>query len=210
MRDDLSFIHRFVPAENPLEAKTLLLLHGTGGNEDDLLPLGHTLDPQANLLSPRGKVLENGMPRFFRRFAEGMFDVEDLKKRTHELAHFVQEAADTYNFDPKRIIAVGYSNGANTAASMLLLHPDILAGAVLLRAMLPFEPETMLKLKKKPVMILAGSDDAMMPRESTERLAEILRLAGASVTLSWQQTGHRLTDLDKETAQNFLRTELVL
>ena len=132
------FIHEFVPGSSN---RTLLLLHGTGGNEHDLIPLGRELDPNAALLSPRGKVLENGMPRFFRRLAEGVFDLEDLQKRTHELADFVAAAADRYDIGNKNIVAVGYSNGANIAASTLLLRPEILAGAILFRAMIPLEPE---------------------------------------------------------------------
>src|SRR5436190_22529790 len=140
MRPQPDFIHEFVPGSSK---RTLLLLHGTGGNERDLIPLGRELDPNASLLSPRGKVLENGMPRFFRRLAEGVFDLEDLKKRTHELADFVVSAAEHYKIDPPspgygvagnhQIVAVGYSNGANIAASMLLLRPEILSAAVLFR-----------------------------------------------------------------------------
>src|SRR6266478_6575321 len=139
MRLQPDFIHEFVPGSSE---RTLLLLHGTGGNERDLIPLGHELDPGASLLSPRGKVLENGMPRFFRRLAEGVFDLEDLTKRTHELADFVIAAAQRYKIDMKNIVAVGYSNGANIAASMLLLRPEILSAAVLFRAMVPLVSET--------------------------------------------------------------------
>src|SRR5207249_8127960 len=139
MRPQPDFIHKFVPGKWD---RTLLLLHGTGGNERDLLPLGRELDPNASLLSPRGKVLENGMPRFFRRLAEGVFDLEDLQKRTQELADFVISAAEHYKIDNKKIVAVGYSNGANIAASTLLLRPETLAAAVLFRAMVPLVPET--------------------------------------------------------------------
>src|SRR5438477_9120157 len=138
MRPQPDFIHQLVPGNSK---RTLLLLHGTGGNERDLIPLGHDLDPNASLLSPRGKVLENGMPRFFRRLAEGVFDLEDLQKRTHELADFVVSAAAHYKIDIKHIVAVGYSNGANIAASTLLLRPEILAGAILFRAMVALEPQ---------------------------------------------------------------------
>ena len=135
------FIHRFIPAADPATAPTLLLLHGTGGNEDDLLELGRSLMPSPNLLSPRGKVQENGMPRFFRRLAEGVFDEPDLILRTHELADFVTAAAGHYNFNPQSVSAAGYSNGANIAASLMLLRPEILSRAVLLRAMVPLVPE---------------------------------------------------------------------
>src|SRR6184192_4850281 len=133
------FIHEFVLGKSE---RTLLLLHGTGGNERDLIPLGHELDPNAALLSPRGKVLENRLPRFFRRLAEGVFDLEDLKNRTHELADFVAAAAKHYGFASDNLVAVGYSNGANIAASMLLLRPEILSDAILFRAMVPLIPET--------------------------------------------------------------------
>src|SRR5438045_5914803 len=122
---DLDFTHRFVPAQKTPARRILLLLHGTGGNENDLLPLGRDLDPSAALLSPRGKVLENGRPRFFRRLAEGVFDEEDLVRRTHELADFISEAAAQYGFDAAKVVAVGYSNGANIAGSFLLLRPGI-------------------------------------------------------------------------------------
>src|ERR1700722_20097652 len=124
--ESLNFIHRFVPAATRASAPTLLLLHGTGGSEDDLLDLGHSLLPGAALLSPRGKILENGMPRFFRRLAEGVFDEEDLIHRTHELADFIEAAAKRYAFDPHKVIAVGYSNGAKIAASTLLLRAGAL------------------------------------------------------------------------------------
>ena len=135
------FVHRFEPAPAGDSDGTLLLLHGTGGNENDLLPLGHAVAPRASLLSPRGQVLEHGMPRFFRRLAEGVFDHDDLVARSHALADFVTESAGRYAFDPARVVAVGFSNGANIAAALMLLRPAILAGAVLLRPMVPFEPE---------------------------------------------------------------------
>src|SRR5436190_19703801 len=150
IRQQSSFIHQFDPGNSK---RTLLLLHGTGGNERDLIPLGHDLDPNASLLSPRGKVLENGMPRYFRRLAEGVFDLEDLKKRTHELADFVIAAAKHYKIDVKNMVAVGYSNGANIAASTLLLRPEILPAAVLFRAMVPLVPETQPDLSSVRVWI---------------------------------------------------------
>jgi predicted esterase len=204
MNEPLSFAHRFVPAEEP-EAPTLLLLHGTGGDENDLLPLGRMLDEQAALLSPRGKVLENGMPRFFRRLAMGVFDQEDLVNRTHELAEFVTASASEYGFDPGRVFAVGFSNGANIAASLLLLHPDLLAGAVLLRAMAPFEPEMSPDLSGTPVYLAAGRSDQMVPPESTERLAELLKAAGAEVTLDWQPGGHGIGRTEIDAARSWLK-----
>ena len=200
---EAGFVHRFDPAEEP-GAPTLLLLHGTGGDENDLLPLGRMLDERAALLSPRGKVLENGMPRFFRRLSMGVFDEEDLVNRTHELASFVEEAASEYGLDPKRLFAVGFSNGANIAASLLLLHPDLLAGAVLLRAMTPFELETLPDLSGTPVYLAVGRSDQMIPAESTERLAELLRKAGAEVTLDWQPGGHGIGRAEVEAARDWL------
>ena len=200
---EAGFVHRFDPAKEP-GAPTLILLHGTGGDENDLLPLGRMLDERAALLSPRGKVLENGMPRFFRRLSMGVFDEEDLVNRTHELASFVEEAASEYGLDPKRLFAVGFSNGANIAASLLLLHPDLLAGAVLLRAMTPFELETLPDLSGTPVYLAAGRSDQMIPPESTERLAELLRGAGAEVTLDWQPGGHGIGRAEVEAARDWL------
>src|SRR5262249_44649665 len=151
-----TFVHRFEPAPSGEADATLLLLHGTGGNENDLLPVGRAVAPRAALLSPRGRVLEHGMPRFFRRLAEGVFDQEDLVARTHELADFGGESAKRYGFDAARVIAAGFSNGANIAASMLLLRPEVLAGAILLRPMVPFEPKTRPELRGRRVLVAAG------------------------------------------------------
>ncbi len=200
--ESLGFVHRFVPAETP-EAPTLLLLHGTGGNENDLLPVGGMLGERAALLSPRGKVLEHGMPRFFRRLAEGVFDHEDLMRRTHELAGFVERSVDEYDIDQRRLFAVGFSNGANIAASLLLTYPRLLAGAVLLRAMVPFEPDSAPDLSGIPVYLAAGRSDQMVPPENTERLAQVLREAGADVTLDWQPGGHGIGPDEIQAAQNW-------
>jgi len=191
MSPDLGFVHRFLPGEDD-SSPTLLLLHGTGGNEEDLIPLGQELAPGAAILSPRGKVSEYGAPRFFRRLAEGVFDHEDLLFRTHELAEFVEAASEEYGFDPSKLIAVGYSNGANVAASMILLHPGLLRAAVLFRAMVPFEPEVTPDLSGMPVFMAAGRRDRMIPLDNAQRLAEILGEAGADVDLRWRDTGHPL------------------
>src|SRR5881398_8668 len=150
------FIHEFISGGS---SRTLLLLHGTGGNERDLIPLGRALDPNASLLGPRGKVLENGMPRFFRRLAEGVFDLQDLKYRTNELADFVTAAAQHYGFATDQLVAVGYSNGANIAASMVLLRPEALPSAILFRAMVPLYPQTQPNLSSVRVWIGAGTND---------------------------------------------------
>jgi phospholipase/carboxylesterase len=192
MSADLGFAHRYLPGEDE-SSPTLLLLHGTGGNEEDLVPLGEALFPGAAFLSPRGKVSEYGAPRFFRRLAEGVFDHEDLLFRTHELAAFVEAASEEYGFDLSKVVAVGYSNGANMAASTILLHPGLLRAAVLFRAMVPFEPDVPPDLSGMPVFMAAGRMDRMIPPDNTQRLADILLEAGADVDLRWRDTGHPLT-----------------
>ena len=190
---DLGFAHRFFPGDEDGSGATLLMLHGTGGDENDLVPLGRELAPGAAILSPRGKVSEYGAPRFFRRVAEGVFDQEDLVFRSHELADFIEAAAKEYGFDRSKLVAAGYSNGANIAASLMLLRPGLLRVAVLFRAMVPFEPEEMPDLSGMPVFVAAGRMDRMISPQNTERLAEILRQAGADVDLRWRNTGHALT-----------------
>jgi predicted esterase len=195
------FIHEFISGGS---RRTLLLLHGTGGNERDLIALGHELDPSASLLSLRGKVLENGMPRFFRRLAEGVFDLEDLQNRTHELADFVSAAAERYKIDIKNIVAVGYSNGANIAASMLLLRPELLSAAVLFRAMVPLTPEVQPDLSSVRVWIGAGKFDPIVSSSETQRLTDVLRDAGADVTVRSFDGGHELTAGDVDAAREWL------
>ena len=196
--------HRFVPGV-AAESRTLLLLHGTGGNEDDLIPLGHALLPGAALRSPRGQVLERGMPRFFRRLSEGVFDEPDLRARTAELAEFVESAVPSYGIDGRRIIAVGFSNGANIAASLLLLRPRVLAGAVLFRAMVPLVPEARPDLHGTRVLIGSGRADPLVPVSDVERLAAMLEEGGAEVTMHWENAGHQLTQGDVDAARAWLR-----
>ena len=198
------FIHRFIPADAE-GAPTLLLLHGTGGDEDNLIELGRLVAPGAALLSPRGKVLENGMPRFFRRRAEGVFDLEDLRFRTVELAEFVDTAARAYGVEPSSMVAAGYSNGANIAASLLLLKPGALAAAVLFHAMVPIVPDPLPDLKGVPVFLTGGKQDTMIAPRETERLARLLESAGASVQLAWQPGGHGLSRPEMEAAREWLR-----
>ncbi len=202
MRPQPDFLHEFVPGNSN---RTLLLLHGTGGNERDLIPLGRELDPDAFLLSPRGKILENGMPRFFRRLAEGVFDLEDLKTRTNELADFVAAAVRHYNLTADNIVGVGYSNGANIAASMLLLRPEIMHAAILFRAMVPLIPDKLPDLSSVHVWIGAGDQDPIVPASETKRLIELLRRAGADVTIRFFDAGHGLTNSEVETASQWLR-----
>jgi predicted esterase len=189
---DLDFVHQFVPSPSG-SAITLLLLHGTGGSETDLLNLGRRLSPGAALLSPRGRVLENGMPRFFRRLEEGVFDINDLTEQTHALVRFIESASQSYGFSLDRVVAVGFSNGANIAGSMLILHPEALAGAILMRPMVPFMPDTLPDLSRKPILILAGTRDAIVSMEETQRLEGLLQGAGAEVTLNWAEAAHGIT-----------------
>jgi predicted esterase len=200
MAADLGFVHVYHAAASAADP-TFLVLHGTGGTEEDLLPLARLIDPRAGVLSPRGKVLERGMPRFFRRLAEGVFDIEDLKFRTSELADFVTAAAAEYGFDPTRVIAAGFSNGANVAASVLLLRPGVLRAAILFSAMVPLEPAQVPDLTDVDVFLNAGRSDPIVDPENAQRLADILSDAGAHVTLRWKQGGHELTRDDVEAAR---------
>jgi predicted esterase len=199
-----SFIHRFVPAAESGPKITLLLLHGTGGDQDDLIPLGQQLVPGAALLSPRGRVLEHGMPRFFRRLAEGVFDLEDLKLQTEGLAKFAASASRKYGLDHRKTIALGYSNGANIAASLLLTHPHLLSGAVLFRPMVPFRPNPVPNLKDVPVLLAAASRDQIVPPQQTSELSQILTSAGARVTTHWHPGGHELGADDVAAAKDWL------
>ena len=192
------------PKDNKSKTLTLLLLHGTGGNEDDLIQVGQMISPSASLLSPRGKVLENGMPRFFKRLAEGVFDLEDLKFRTRELADFVKDTSSIYGFDLNKTIAVGFSNGANIAASLLLSYPGTLMGAILFRAMVPFIPNSPLDLSDKKVLLSAGVYDPIVSESQTQSLYNILKKSRTNVTLKWQQSGHNLTESDILDAKEWL------
>ena len=202
--NDLGFVHKFIPGTDG-SGLTLLVLHGTGGNENDLVPLAREISPGAAILSPRGKVLEHGMPRFFRRLAEGVFDHEDLARRTEELAEFIRRAIDEYDLDPDRIVAMGYSNGANIAASLMLTDPGVLRAAVLFRAMVPFEPEDNPDLSGTSIFLAAGTIDQMIPPDNARRLAEILQEAGADLDVRWREVGHGLTYEEIEEAREWLR-----
>lgn len=195
----LDFAHRFIPGAS-LSAPTILTLHGTGGDENDLIPLARMVSADSAVLSPRGRVLEDGMPRFFRRLAEGVFDLDDLRIRTSELADFIDAAAKQYGFDASRVVALGYSNGANIAASLMLSRSTVLAGGILLRPMVPFEPEAVPALRGVRVLLSAGRADPMVPQAQTARLAELLRQAGADVTLNWFDAGHALLPREMEQA----------
>ncbi|MDB5654036.1 MAG: hydrolase [Tardiphaga sp.] len=204
---DLSHIHRFAPG-NRREAAPLLLLHGTGGDENDLLPLGEAIAPGASLLSVRGQVLEHGMPRFFRRLSEGVFDEDDVRRRANELADFVKAARKRY--DLAAPIALGYSNGANIAAAILLLRPEALAGAMLLRAMVPLSVAPNADLAGKPVLIVSGQSDPIIPPSNAQRLATLLANAGADVQHRTLPVGHQLSQGDLTVATQWLETQHAL
>ncbi len=204
MTAELAYIYRFEPGRDPTRPP-VLLLHGTGGDETDLLPLGRAIAPGAAFLSPRGNVLEGDMPRFFRRLREGLFDEDDVRRRAGELAHFVGEARRLYRLGAP--FAVGYSNGANIAAALLLLHPGALGGAILLRAMAPLTDPPKPDLSGVPVLILSGLDDPIVPRSSVERLAQALALAGARVERQQLPAGHGLTPADVARAKAFFERE---
>lgn len=189
----LSFTHRFEPRAGT-GLPPLLLLHGTGGDENDLLPLGRMTAPGSALLSPRGKVLENGMPRFFSRLAEGVFDEDDVRRRTAELAGFVAEAREAYGLTAP--VALGFSNGANIAAALLLLRPEALAGAVLLRAMVPLAKPPPVDLTGKPVLMLSGAVDPIVPADNAAHLRALLESAGAAVEHRTLPIGHGLSEAD--------------
>ncbi|KRP89027.1 hydrolase [Bradyrhizobium yuanmingense] len=198
---ETAFIHRFEPAGDA-GSPPLLLLHGTGGDENDLLGLGQMISPGSALLSPRGRVLEHGMPRFFRRLAEGVFDEEDVARRANELGDFVAEARQRYGIAAP--IAVGFSNGANIAAALLLLQPDVLAGAILLRAMVPLSDPPKAALGGKPVLLLSGHGDPIVPASNSPRLAALFTEAGARVTHKVLPAGHQLSQADVTLARDWI------
>lgn len=201
-QDTTGFIHRFEPG--PDTTRPLMLLHGTGGDENDLLPLGRMVAPEAALLAPRGGVSENGMPRFFRRLAEGVFDEADLRRRTGDLAAFVAASRARYGLGPP--LALGFSNGANIAASLLMLRPETLTGAVLIRPMVPFAEPPAADLAGRPVLILSGAMDPIVPVENARRLAQQLSASGARVEHRILPAGHGLSQADVSQALAWLRS----
>jgi phospholipase/carboxylesterase len=198
---DLGFIHRFVPAADA-SRPPLLLLHGTGADENDLIPLGEMLSPGSALLSPRGKVSEDGMLRFFRRHEDGVWDLDDFEARTAELAHFVMHARRAYQLAP--LIVLGFSNGANIGWALMRHDPSMLAGALLMRASLPFDPRPLPDLTGFPVLLLSGKDDPLVPADRPAYLAALLGEAGADVTLELLPAGHALTQQDLVFAHTWL------
>jgi phospholipase/carboxylesterase len=204
MTEDLGFVHRLVPAEDSTTAETLVVLHGTGGDENDLIGIGRTIAPGATILSPRGNVLENGAPRFFKRLAEGVFDPTEVRSRAEELARFIRAAVTRYALNPERILALGYSNGANAASAVMSIEPGLLQGAILFRPMLVFEPDDRPDLSGTRVFISAGRTDPIVPASSVERLIELFEGARAEVTLKWQLAGHSLVPSDVRDAADWL------
>lgn len=201
---DLELVHRFTPGEGTNASTTLLMLHGTGGDENDLVPLGESLLPGAAILSPRGAVSERGAARFFRRLSEGVFDLEDLAVRTQQLIRFVNGAVAKYELDASKIVAVGFSNGANIAASVMLTGTSLFAQAILFRAMVPFEPTHPAKLGGTPVLLNSGEWDPIATPEQARRLQSLLTAAGAVATIAFFNAGHELTRDDVVGAVNWL------
>ena len=210
MSGDLGFVHRFRPATVPGSSDTLLVLHGTGGNEDDLIGIAQTVAPGAAVISPRGKVLEGGAPRFFRRLAEGVFEPTEVRSRGKELAQFISAAAERYHLDPRRIFALGYSNGANIASTVMLIEPGVIRAAILLRPMLVLEPEEESDLSGSAVFVSAGRVDPIVPTASVEKLAALFETRGAEVTLKWQLGGHNLVPSEIKEAEDWLTLQRAL
>jgi phospholipase/carboxylesterase len=204
----LDYVHKFVPARSGLSRPvTLLLLHGTGGDESSLLPIGNELWPGAALLGLRGKVLEKGMPDCFRRFTEP--GIDDVRSRTEGLAQFIRAASERYRFSMRQLIVVGYSNGANLAASLILLHPHYLAGAILFRAMVPLVPEIIRDFGNLSVFIGAAQQDPLIPPRQAEELAAIFQSGGADVTISWRHGSRELGEDEIQAAKNWLHGEKI-
>ncbi|MDF2646527.1 MAG: carboxylesterase [Paenibacillus sp.] len=189
-------------------APVLVLFHGTGGTERDLLPLAQAISPTSSVLSVRGNVLENGMPRFFRRLAEGIFDEEDLIFRTKELYDFLDQAAVEHGFDRQNLVAIGYSNGANIAGSLLFHYPNALRGAILHHPMVPRRGIQLPDLSGIPVFIGAGQNDPICSPKETEELQKLLSEAGSTVAVHWEQAGHQLTRSEVEAAGTWFKTNL--
>jgi len=202
--DELGFVHRFLPGEDPTSGETLVVLHGTGGDENDLIGIGQAIAPGAAILSPRGNVLENGAPRFFKRLAEGVFDPKEVRSRAEELASFIRAAISKYALNPGRLFALGYSNGANIASTVMLIDPELLRGAILFRPMLVLETDGRSDLSGRGVFISAGQMDPIVPVKSVVRLVELFEASRADVTLKWQQAGHNLLPSEVREAADWL------
>ncbi|MEA2552638.1 MAG: phospholipase/carboxylesterase, partial [Fimbriimonadaceae bacterium] len=196
-------IHRWLPGKS---TRVLLALHGTGGDENDLIPLAQSIDPDASIISPRGRVNEDGANRFFRRFSEGVFDQEDMQRQTEGLADFLGKARDEYGFEFTDVVTLGFSNGANMGLSLLLRRPELLSGGIIFRGMVPFEAENV-DLSGKRVFLANGRDDPMVPIGNATKLGEMLKKAGADVEQLWIDGGHNLTQEDIAAAKSWLARE---
>jgi len=205
MSEKLGLTHKYIPSSHPGNHSTLLLLHGTGGNENSLIPISELILPGAAVLSPRGNILENDMPRFFRRIAEGVFDMQDLKERTKELAKFIEESAKIYDFDTDSFIAVGYSNGANIALSVILTFPGLITKAILFHPMIPFVPTTPPDLSNTSILITAGTNDPIVDSDETNDLYTLLQSYGANIEIYWHELGHNLTSDELSRTAEFLK-----
>lgn len=203
MNDDLGFIHRFIPGQEST-AETIIVLHGTGGDENSLVGIAQAVAPGSAIISPRGNVMEHGAPRFFKRLAEGVFDPAEVRSRGQELARFIRAAIINYNLDPGRVFALGYSNGANAASTVMLVDPGVLQGGILLRPMLVYQPPAVPDLSGTGVLISAGRMDPIVPTDSVEKLRDVLEGAGAAVTLNWQLVGHNLVPSEMREASEWL------
>lgn len=200
-----TYHHVFEPGTDPA-APPLLLLHGTGGSEHDLLRLGRAISPGSALLSPRGDVSEGGALRFFARLAEGVFDPQEITRRTQALGDFLVAAGAHYKIDLTRLLAVGFSNGANIAGTLLLLRPETLGGGALLRPMLVLDRAPAPgSLAGKRVLLCNGSTDPLVPPDDPLRLATLLRTGGAEVKIESIPASHALTSQDVAAAQSWLR-----
>lgn len=202
--EELQFVHRFIPSSNTDDV-TLFVLHGTGGDENDLLALAKAIRPTAAILSPRGKILENGMNRFFARLSPGVFDLTDLRKQTKELAEFINRATKKHSINPNQLVAVGYSNGANMAVNLMLNYPVLLCGAVLLRPLLPNKPSKIPDLSNQKILVLGGERDTLISPGQTKELIEYLRTTKAQLSVNWQSVGHELTQTDIAIAREWMQ-----
>jgi predicted esterase len=206
MSEELAgFVHEFIPAEPGAPPFTLLLLHGTGGDEQGMIPLGKEVGSGVAMLSPLGRDVENGQRRFCRCPAEGPAELAGLQTRVDELAGFLQAAGRRYDFDPAAVVAMGYSNGAVMAASMLLLRPRAFKGALMFRPLVPLAPQVLPRLQKLPVFIAGGRQDVITPPEAASELAELLEASGADVTLRWQDAEHRINLAELRAAAEWSR-----
>jgi predicted esterase len=204
MSHKLNFIHKYIPSPDPASEITLSLLHGTGVNEESFLSISNMILPQASVISPRGQILENGMPRFFRRLSEGVFDLPDWRMRTKELAEFIESSAQNYELESNKVIAVGYSNGANIASSVMFTFPKLISKAVLYHPMIPFVPDTTPDLSDLKVLIKAGTNDPIVRAEETIELQKLFENYGAHVEIYWHDMGHNLTREEIDRTSKFL------